>query len=68
MSDTFPDITPFETRRCAVCGERASFGFGAPGNPTLDAEAWYCGPHREEGERVWKARYRPTGGFGDSLL
>jgi len=68
MTDPFPDIAPPPTRRCAVCGESASFGFGAPGNPAVDAEAWYCGAHREEGERTWTARYRPSGGFGDSLL
>ena len=62
------NIAPLVSRRCTVCGERASFGFGAPGNPALDADAWYCGAHREEGERAWTARYRPTGGFGGSLL
>ena len=54
-----PEITPLVSRRCAVCSERASFGFGPPGNPALDANAWYCGAHREEGERAWMALYRP---------
>jgi hypothetical protein len=62
------DIDPPESRRCVVCGERACFGFGPPGNPALDANAWYCSAYREEGERAWTARYRPTGVFGDSLL
>jgi hypothetical protein len=62
MNDPFPDINPPEPPRCVVCGERASFGFGAPGNPAPDAEAWYCGAHRDEGERAWTARYWPTGG------
>jgi hypothetical protein len=73
MDDPFPDINPRPEaiRRCAVCGERASFGFGPPGATQADAEAWYCGAHREEGERLWAARYRPTGGGtgqGGSLL
>ena len=69
MEEPIPEITSPESRRCAVCGERASFGFGAPGNPALEAEAWYCGAHREDGERAWTARYRPSpSGLGDSLL
>jgi hypothetical protein len=33
------------------------------------AEAWYCGPHRHEGERAWAARYRPSpSGLGESLV
>jgi hypothetical protein len=66
--DPFPEITPPETRRCAICRESAAFGFGPPGNPAVDPAAWYCGTHREDGERAWTARYRPTGGFGDTLL
>jgi hypothetical protein len=66
MNDPFPDIAPPPTRRCAVCGENASFGFGTPGNPAIEAEVVLR--HREEGERAWTARYRPTGGFGDQLL
>jgi hypothetical protein len=31
-------------------------------SPVLDADAWYAGTHREEGELLWVARYRPTGG------
>lgn len=68
MDGSIPEMAAPESRCCAVCGERASCGFGAPGNPALEAEAWYCGAHREEGERAWMARYRPTGGFGDTLL
>jgi len=68
MDEPITDIDLPESRSCTVCGERASFGFGPPGNPALEAEAWYCGAHREEGERAWTARYRPTGGFGDTLL
>ena len=49
-----------ESRLC-VYGESASFGFGPPGIPSLDAEAWYCDTHRQEGEQVWTARYRPSG-------
>jgi hypothetical protein len=45
-----------------MCGETAPYGFGPPGFPLQPAEAWYCGSHREEGERVWAARYRPSGG------
>jgi hypothetical protein len=61
-----PEKAPPAIRRCAVCGERAPVGFGSPG--TSDpAEAWYCA-ERQEGEQTWTARYRPTGGFGDSLL
>ena len=41
--DPFPNINP---RRCAVCGEVASYGFGTPGNPAVDTDAWYCGEHR----------------------
>jgi hypothetical protein len=53
------DIDPPAMRRCAVCGEGASYGFGPPGFSLQPAEAWYCGAHRHEGERVWAARYRP---------
>jgi len=67
MDEPITGIDPPESR-CAVCGERASFGFGPPGNPVLDVEAWYLRPTWEEGERAWSARYRLTRGFGDSLL
>jgi hypothetical protein len=68
MDEPIPEMDRPEIRRCPVCGDRASFGFGPPGGTALDADAWYCGTHRDEGERRWTARYRPTGGFGDSLL
>ena len=67
-------VTPIfdapESRRCAVCGEHASYGFGPPGFPLQPAEAWYCGLHRHEGERAWAARYGRLGAFRDrrSLL
>jgi hypothetical protein len=60
-----PPVDPPSPRRCAVCGEDAAFGFGPPGS----AEAWYCGTHRQDGERAWAARYRPSpSGLGDGLL
>jgi hypothetical protein len=62
--EPFPDIRPPETRRCAICGATASFGFGPPGTTQAEAEAWYCARHRYEGERIWAARYRPTQGGG----
>ena len=68
MDEPITNTDLCESRRCVVCGGRASFGFGPPGNLALDASAWFCGAHREEGERAWTARYRPTGGFGHSLL
>ena len=55
-------------RRCAVCGEVASFGFGVPGSPAVEADEWYCGAHRDEGERLWTARYRTGGGPGPGGL
>ena len=57
---------PPESRRCAVCREAASYGFGPPGG-FGPAEAWYCGPHREEGERRWAARYRGSS-LGPAVL
>lgn len=68
MDEPITEMAAPESRRCKVCGERASFGFRPPGNLALDADAWYCGAHREEGERACTARYRPTGGFAGSLL
>lgn len=62
-----PQIDPPESRRCAVCGEGAAYGFGAPGSPAQPVEAWYCGSHREEGERVWTARYRASS-LGPAVL
>jgi hypothetical protein len=53
--------TPSEYHRCAMCGSAGSFGFGPPGFPLQPAEAWYCGAHREDGERAWAVRYRPGG-------
>jgi len=59
------------------CAKRVFFGFGPPGSPVLDADAWYCtsskraagsSGHQHEGDRLWTARYRPSGGFGDALL
>jgi hypothetical protein len=68
MDEPIADFDLAERRRCVICGERASFGFGAPGKPALEADGWYCSAHREERERAWTARYRLTGGFGDTLL
>jgi hypothetical protein len=69
MDEPTSQIDPLEPHRCAVCGEGASYGFGAPGFPLQPAEAWYCGAHRGEGERTWAARYRPSpSGLGDALL
>ena len=67
MDEPTPVLDPPEIRRCAVCGEGASFGFGAPGSPAQPVEAWYCAAHREEGERLWTARYRGTS-LGPALL
>jgi hypothetical protein len=50
-----------------VCGEGAPYGFGPPGFPLQPAEAWYCGTHREEGERVWAARYHSSS-LGPAVL
>lgn len=52
MDEPIPEMDRPEIRRCAVCGERASFDFGPPGGTALDADAWYCGTHRDEGERL----------------
>jgi hypothetical protein len=62
MDEPTPILDPPESYRCTICGEGASYGFGPPGFPLQPAEAWYCGSHREEGERAWAARYRPTSG------
>ena len=52
MHEPIPEIDPPESRRCAICGETASYyGFSPPGFPLQPAEAWYCGAHRQEGER-----------------
>ena len=56
-----PILDPSESRRCAMCGEHASYGFSPPGFPLRQAEAWYCVTHRDHGERAWAARY---GRFG----
>jgi hypothetical protein len=62
MDEPAPDIAP-ESRRCAVCGvQHAPYGFSPPGFPLQPAEAWYCGTHRQEGERAWAACYRPSSG------
>jgi hypothetical protein len=60
MDEPAPTLDPPESRRCAVCGEGAPYGFGPPGFPRQPAEAWYCGTHRDDGERAWAARYRPS--------
>jgi hypothetical protein len=68
MDEPTPPLDPPALRRCAICGEPwASYGFGPPGNPAQAAEAWYCGTHREEGERRWSARYRGTS-LGPAVL
>jgi hypothetical protein len=66
MDEPTPDIDP-DIRRCAICGDRASYGFGPPGSPAQPANAWYCATHREEGERRWAARYRGTS-LGPAVL
>jgi hypothetical protein len=53
-SDNQPSL---DLRRCAVCGKLAPYRFGPSGFPLQPAEAWYCGTHRDEGERLWAARY-----------
>ena len=67
MDEPIPVFDPPEGYRCAVCGEHALHGFGPPGFPLQPAEAWYCGTHREEGERAWVARYR-GGSLGPAVL
>ena len=67
MDEPTPFLDPPESHRCTVCGEGASFGFGAPGSPARPVEAWYCGSHREEGERLWTARYRSSS-LGPAVL
>lgn len=62
MDELITGIDLSERRRCTACGEKASFGFGPPGSPALDADAWYCGAHQAEGERLWAAAYPLTGG------
>jgi hypothetical protein len=51
MDEPITGTDSSERRRCTVCGEKASFGFGPPGSPALDADAWYCGAHQAEGDR-----------------
>jgi hypothetical protein len=47
MDEPTPEFDPPpELRRCAVCGEAASYGFGPPGGPVQPAGAWYCATHR----------------------
>jgi hypothetical protein len=60
------DVDPPDIR-CTVCGKIAPDGFGPPGFPLQPAEAWYCGSHREEGERLWAARYRGSS-LGPAVL
>jgi hypothetical protein len=69
MDEPPPELDPPEPRRCAICGEPwASYGFAPPGS-TQPAEAWYCGTHRQDGERAWATRYRPSpSGLGDALV
>lgn len=69
MDEPTQVIDPPEVRRCAICGAGgAAFGFGPPGGPVQPAEAWYCGAHREEGERRWAARYHGSSLGPDRLL
>jgi hypothetical protein len=67
MDEPITEMDAPEIRWCTVCGEAASCGYGPPGGSGA-AHAWYCAGHREKGEQAWAARYRPTGGFGESLL
>ena len=61
MDEPSPEIDPGMIRRCAVCGELASYGFGPPGGPVQQADAWYYGTHRQEGDRHWTQRHgHPT--------
>lgn len=57
----FPDIVAPAVRRCAVCGERAAYGFGSLGEPVQPVEAWYCATHQDEGDRRWAGRYGRSG-------
>jgi hypothetical protein len=63
-NDQPPEITPPESRRCAVCGEFARYYFGAREGSLQTAEGWYCGTHLHEGERAWAARRPSNGGAG----
>jgi hypothetical protein len=67
MDEPTPTIDPPGTWRCAVCSERAAYGFGPPGSPVQAADGWYCAAHREEGERRWAARYRGSS-LGPAVL
>jgi hypothetical protein len=41
------------SRLCPVCGGRnAYFGFGPPGADV--GQRWFCGLHRESGQRWWR--------------
>ncbi|QDJ12292.1 Hypothetical protein HVPorG_03926 (plasmid) [Roseomonas mucosa] len=44
---------PFE-HYCPVCGRWGAFGYGCDFTKDI-AGVWYCGEHRAEGERRWKA-------------
>jgi hypothetical protein len=68
MDEPTPTLDLPESRQCAVCGEHASYGFGAPGFPQQPAEVWCCGTHRDHGERARGARYRPVLRDPTSLL
>lgn len=72
MDEPIPEMGPPHIQRCAVCGERTPFGFGPPGGTAFEADAWYCGTHREEAERLWSAilayrRLRRLAAFGVKL-
>lgn len=67
MAEPIAEMDAREVRRCAICGEAASYGFGPPAGPVQPTEAWYCAGHRDEGERRWAARYRATS-LGPALL
>ena len=41
MDEATPELDPPEGRRCAVCSERASYGFSPPEFPLQPVEAWY---------------------------
>jgi hypothetical protein len=56
MADDTQISTP-PIQVCAVCDEFASYRFGPPGAPVQPTDAWFCGEHRQEGERRWAARY-----------
>jgi len=61
------NVAPVEKRSMArsISGVRSAarprrMVFGPPGFLLQPADAWFCGPHRQDGERLSVARYRPN--------